>query len=186
MSTLWMNSTMQKKLFRLDSVSAGIFAGILGGIFMAIFWMVASAIASLGFWHPMELVGGMFYGVDSILGGVGPVLTGIFLHLFGTAALGAAFGAILPLDRFPGISLSSGQSATWGILFGMAAWAAATFVVLPALNETMSQRVALAAGWWFFSFLLFGSTLGITPMLRRAISHQVESFSYELNPRRAA
>jgi len=171
--------------FRKDSVTAGTIAGLVAGTAMALFLMIVSGLGGMGFWHPMELNGAIIYGVDAILGGVGPAFTGLVLHMISCALLGAIFGAILPIDRMPTNSKESGKSTGYGILFGVASWGFVTFFALPLLNQTMKDRIDLAPGWWFLSFLVFGATLGITPVLRRAISHQVENSAYD-DSRRAA
>lgn len=180
-----MNRT-KKNPFRKDSITAGIIAGLVAGAAMALLLMLASALGGMGFWHPLELHGAIFYGVDAILGGVGPALTGLVFHMFSCAFFGAVFGALLPIDRMPTNKRESGKSTGYGILFGVASWAFVTFLALPLLNQTMKDRVDLAPGWWFLSFLVFGPVLGITPVLRRAISHQADDASIYEENRRAA
>lgn len=166
--------------YRNDLIAAGAIAGFLGGACMALLTMILSASAGMGFWHPVELMSGIFYGVDSILGGVGPVITGIIVHAVLTTALGALFGALLPLPQ-----AESSRATGWGLVYGAICWAAITFVALPVLNQTMKDRVDLAPGWWFASFLLFGVVLGATPAIRAAIGREVERVTYE-ETRRAA
>jgi hypothetical protein len=168
------NTNSLRKSFRADSITAGIIAGIVGGVFMAILMMTVSGFGGMGFWHPIELAGGVIYGANSILGGVGPILTGIVIHLAAAALFGAGFGAILPAEQVPLKKARSGASTGWGIFFGILIWGLITFLALPLLNQTMKERVDLAPGWWFLSFLVYGSVLGITPMLRRAIGHNAE------------
>jgi hypothetical protein len=166
--------------YRNDLIAAGAIAGFLGGVCMALLAMILSASAGMGFWHPVELISGIFYGADAILGGVGPVITGLIIHAVTTTAAGALFGAILPLPQ-----AEASRATGWGLVFGAVSWAVATFVIMPLLNQTMKDRVDLAPGWWFASFLLFGLVLGATPAIRAAIGREVERVTYE-ETRRAA
>jgi hypothetical protein len=178
-----LKSTRQKIYFRKESIKAGALAGLLGGILMMGLLQLLSAFSGMGFWHPLELNGGLLYGVDSILGGPGPVLTGLALHALATAALGMGFGALLPVEN--PFAAETGRAVGWGGMYGVAAWVIAHFLLLPLVNPTMHARAELASGWWFLSFLLLGLVLGITPVLRRALSHQLETY-YQEEPRRAA
>jgi len=180
MAAITTTRTRYTDTFRNDLIAAGAIAGFLGGACMALLTMILSASAGMGFWHPVELMSGIFYGVDAILGGVGPVITGLIVHAILTTALGALFGAILPVDQ-----AESGRATGWGLVYGALCWAAITFVVLPVMNQTMKDRVDLAPGWWFASFLLYGVVLGATPAIRAAIGREVERVTYE-ETRRAA
>jgi hypothetical protein len=160
--------------YRNDLIAAGAIAGFLGGACMALLTMILSASAGMGFWHPVELMSGIFYGADAILGGAGPVITGLIVHAVLTTGLGALFGAILPYQQ-----AEASRATGLGLIYSVLCWAAVTFLVLPLINQTMKDRVDLAPGWWFASFLLFGIVLGATPAIRSAIGREVERATYE-------
>ena len=141
---------------------------------MALLTTILSASAGMGFWHPVELMSGIIYGAEAILGGAGPVITGLIVHFVLTTGLGALFGAILPVNQ-----AESSRATGLGLAFSVVCWAAITFVMLPVINQTMKDRVDLAPGWWFASFLLFGAVLGATPAIRSAIGREVERVTYE-------
>jgi hypothetical protein len=164
--------------YRNDNIAAGALAGFLGGVCMGILTMALSASAGMGFWHPIELMAGVFYGVDAILGGVGPAITGLIVHLVVFTGLGAIFGAMLPLQQ-------SSRTTGWGLVYGAVCWAVITFLALPLVNQTMKDRVDLAPGWWFAAFLLYGAVLGATPGIRLAIGREVKRITFE-ETRRAA
>lgn len=166
--------------YRNDYVAAGALAGFIGGACMGLLTMILSASAGMGFWHPVELMSGIFYGVDAILGGVGPVVTGLIVHLLITTGLGALFGALLPIKQ-----AETSRATGWGLVYGAICWATITFVALPLVNQTMKDRVDLSPGWWFASFLLYGAVLGATPVIRSAIGREVERITFE-ETRRAA
>jgi hypothetical protein len=167
--------------YRADSAAAGAVAGVIAGACMAVLLMIVSAAAGMGFWHPLALAGGLFYGVNAILDGIGPVLTGVIAHLSLTAVLGAIFGSLLSKEQG-----TVGRAAGWGLLYGIPCWAVTTYILLPLLNPTMGARVDLAPGWWFLSFLTFGFVLGVTPIIRQAIGRDLEEPVLEERPKAAA
>jgi hypothetical protein len=166
--------TRIKESYKADSTASGAMAGVIAGSCMALITMLISASAGMGFWHPLALMGAVFYGTGAIFGGLGPVVTGLIVHLIITAGLGAAFGSMLPRSQ-----ATTGKSAGWGILFGLASWGLVTYIVLPILNQTMRERIDLAPGWWFFSFLIYGLFLGFTPTIRQSIGRDVEHITFE-------
>lgn len=175
MATLITNRRRFTDSYRADNTAAGAVAGVAAGAVMGLCMMVLSAIGGMGFWHPIELASGMFYGVNAILGGAGPVITGLAVHLVSMGLWGALFGALLPIDQS-----ISGKSTGWGIAYGAACWAVLTYGALPLTNSVMSERVALAPGWWFFSCLAYGLVLGAaTPAIRKSISRQIDVVEIE-------
>ncbi len=158
--------------YRMDSIAAGAIAGLVGGILMGLSLMILSGVSGMGFLHPIELAGSTFYGVEAILGGTGPLVAGILVHLGSTSLLGALFGALLPMNQ-------QRKATSWGVFYGIFCWALVTFMALPLLNSTMQERVEWAPGWWFLSFLLYGSVLGNTPRIRVALTYNVDTPTYE-------
>jgi hypothetical protein len=147
----------------LVGAGPGAVAGIVSGVVMAATAMVVSAAMGNGFWFPVHLIGASLYGVDAILGGMAPGITGLLLHLGVSACYGAIFGLMTRIAS-PGYSASGG-----GMLYGVAVWAVMTFAILPWLNPTMFERVALTPYWWFAYHLEFGVVLGAAPAIARAM-----------------
>ncbi len=164
---MYTTSMVRGSDYKSTNILAGTIAGLLGGAAMALLMMVVSSAAGMGFWHPMEMVGALFYGVDALLGGAGPVVTGVLVHLLCTGAVGALFGALLPPRQ-----ATTGLATSWGVVAGVVCWAVDSFLLLPVFNQTMKDRVDLAPGWWFLSFVLMGAVLGATPAIRRSIARR--------------
>lgn len=163
-------------------VWAGVLSGLLAGAVLATVCMVQSARDGLGVLFPVQLMAGVFYGVDVILGGAGPFWAGLALNSALSAGLGVLFSLALRPDARTG-------DAVWGgLLFGFGVWTVQTYLLLPWLNPTFAERLAFVPGTWLFAHLCFGASLGVVARLRRRFvrrsGHAVPS-SLE-RPRRAA
>jgi hypothetical protein len=149
----------------------GMGAGLLAGLFMAVLLLLYSASVGEGLFFPLQLMAGVSYGVDVILGGAFITMAGLIVHLLVSAGLGAAFAVIFrPENRFSRFQLTQKQLILNGCLFGVAVWAIMTYVALPLFNPTMRDRVSLMPAVWFFVNVMFGVTLGALPSMLRALS----------------
>jgi hypothetical protein len=137
-------------------------AGLIAGAVMIAVALVVSAAEGNGFWFPAQLIGGAVFGVSAILGGTAPAITGLLTHFLWSAILGGIFGSLI--NRTTGLAEAIGG----GLLFSVATWAVMTFAVLPWVNPTLSDRVALTPYWWFAYHLVWGATLSCAAPLQRA------------------
>lgn len=139
----------------VELVAEGILVGFLAGALMALVAMIRSAAVGLGFWLPMKLISGLYFGVDTLLGGAPAVVLGIGTHLLVACFWGIVF-ALVTRGR---LLLPFGFAA--GLAYGAAVWAIMTYLVLPWADPTMLARANVAMNWFFFYHLVFGITLGL-------------------------
>lgn len=140
------------------SAGAGAAAGVVAGMVMGLVAMFRALGMGMSFWLPMQQIGALFYGVNALLGGVGPTIVGMMIHLAMSAGAGLLFGLVAA--RLPGV-----VAFFLGLLYGAGIWAMTTFLILPLIDPTMSDRVALAPGWWFGYHLIFGAVLALASPL---------------------
>lgn len=146
--------------------AGGALSGIIAGTAMMLALMAWSGSMGQGFWTPLELVGGAFLGVQSVLGGFWAGALGLVLHLATAAFWGVLFAGLVSLETTP-------VQGVWaGLVYGVAVWATMTWVGLPILDRTLEARVGLMEGAWFGSHLIYGAALFIAPGLRRRFSEQ--------------
>lgn len=143
-----------------DILVSGVLTGVIAGFVMTAILCAHFAVVGLGFWLPVQLFSGMFYGADAILGGTGPTIVGLAMALVASSVAGFIFSLILR-PRTP-----TSDALAFGLIFGIVMWALRTYLVLPAFNQTLSDRVTLIPGWWFFSHLAFGACMGLLPRIR--------------------
>ena len=133
---------------------AGALAGLIAGMVMGLVAMFHALSSGMSFWLPMQQIAGVVYGVEAVLGGVGPTVVGIIIHLALSACFGLLFGLIVA--RLPM------RGTLWlGLAYGVAIWLVASFAILPAINPTMQDRVAIMPGWWFGLHMIFGAVLSL-------------------------
>jgi hypothetical protein len=147
-----------------ERIGAGVIAGIIGAVLMGMWAMIQMALQGMGFWMPMELIDGTWAGPLVILGGAGYALGGLLTHMMFAAVTGAVFGLILPRGAGWGAALIG------GLLYGAVIWVMMAFIGLPLLNSTMSARVNMMQGSFFWEHLLYGFGLSFTPLLRRSFT----------------
>ena len=145
-----------------ERIIAGVVAGMIGAVLMGMWAMMQLAIQGMGFWMPMELIDGTWAGPMVILGGAGYALGGLLTHMMFAAMTGAVFGLLLPRG------IGWGGALLAGLLYGAVIWVVMAFVGLPLLNATMSARVNMMQGSFFWEHLLYGVGLSLTPLLRRS------------------
>jgi hypothetical protein len=146
-----------------DMLTTGIVAGLIAGLAMILFEMIWMAVAGVGFWIPARLVGTVAYGVPGFLHGAGPIIVGLLIH-FGIAILwGVLFAWIGPLDD-PLAALFGGAA------YGLFILAFMTFLILPSTDALMLRAVVTMLPMWILAHVVFGVSLVLTPVLRRAFA----------------
>jgi hypothetical protein len=141
--------------------AGGALAGIVAGLVMAVVMMIYFSVMGAGFWYPVENIAAVFFGIDALLGGAGVVIVGLLTHLLVSALLGMLFASLLQPRT------STGAAFFGGLAYGIGVWVVMTYIILPIFNPTMSARMAVTAGFWFFSHLIYGGFLAFTPGLVR-------------------
>ena len=152
----------------------GAFVGAVAGVAMAGWAMVASLIAGNGFLMPVQLIAATFFGEDALT--LTPIVfvCGLMLHMATSTALGAMLGPVL------GRPMPLWTSGLIGIFWGIAAWAAFTFVIMPQGNVVMRLATDKAPVTWFIGHVIFGGVLGLMPIsLPRVRSLAVRTDSHE-------
>lgn len=144
-----------------EIVGAGVVAGIAGGSAMAAFLLVWSAWRGRGMFSVVQAMGGLFYGHSAVGGGGGPIFWGLAIHFALSIALGVLFAAIVSRQMDPLAAVSG------GLFYGLAVWAAMTFVVVPLVDPTLRELVADGMFGWLAAHVPFGIALGVAPQLRR-------------------
>ena len=146
---------------RSEILEAGIVAGLLGGVLMAAVAMIQSAAVDLGFWLPLKLIAGLYFGVEALIGDGGVIVFGAITHLVTASLWGVVFAGLAGGRLHPGLAIIAGLG------FGVAVWFIMTYAVLPFANPTMLDRVNLSMGWFFVYHLIFGATLALSPQMAR-------------------
>ena len=145
-----------------EIAGAGAAAGIIGGMLMAMAMMIATAAGGMGFLAPLRLIAATFFGQDAMTG-AGPLVVGLMVHMMNSIVFGLIFAALAG-RRLPPL-----QAVMAGVAFGIAIWAAMTFMGLPLVNPMMRERVAMMPVPWFVAHVAFGMGLGTAPGLRRRL-----------------
>ncbi len=147
----------------------GVIAGVIGGCVLALIMMIVSAGYGLGFWSPMRQAAGLWAGVQALVDGGGIVILGILTWLAACAIGGVVFANLVSRQA------SGAGAVEGGIVYGFFFWLVSTFILLPILDPTMRQRIAMTPWWWFIGNLVFGAVLGLTPGIRRALGRSATS-----------
>ncbi|MBI4424654.1 MAG: hypothetical protein HY554_13055 [Elusimicrobia bacterium] len=146
---------------RSGIVLGGVFSGVFAGIVMALFATTASWALGNGFWTPVKEIACVAYGVDALVAGASAILAGVLIHLTIASCWGMLFAALLPRG-------SGAWTALWtGVLYSIGVWALMTYGVLPWGNEVQSARAGMMPDWFFYSHLVYGASLLVTPAFRR-------------------
>jgi uncharacterized membrane protein YagU involved in acid resistance len=167
-----MAETAQRQKFDTRQVElrarAGVLAGLVAAIGMGILAMVISYSLGEGAWFPFDLITGVFFGVSAVLGGPELAALGVFMHLFTGAVLGMIFAVLVS-------PLETARQAFWeGVIFGVLVWLVMSYLILPLLNPTMAERVAVVSGWWFLCHVAYGTLLYITPEIHRGFESRLQ------------
>lgn len=146
--------------------AAGLVAGMLGGILMIACMMGYAQAMGAGMMTPLKALAAFVYGVEAFVVGSDAILTGALLQLGSAIVLGILFALFISRRT----SMLAAMFA--GIIVGLAVWAAMELYVLPYQNPTMAARIALMPIGYFGAHLLYGLSLGMTPVFVRAFSKE--------------
>jgi hypothetical protein len=139
-----------------DAAADGVFAGLLAGLLMIAFLAVAGLVAG-------ETVTQALARFDP--GGGGSAAAGGIGHLGVSAMYGVMFALAVELSgRLTGAGRK--RIVILGITFGVALWALAEFVLLPASGSPLG---ALPWPRFLLAHLLYGSLLGMLVLRLRSV-----------------
>ena len=141
-------------------------AGVIGGLLMAAFLMVYAAVVLGNVMAPVFMWAATLGGPATVsgAGATGPILWGVLVHLFTSAALGAIFGVMV------GSRISTGSTLIWGAVYGLAVLLVMTFLVLPWANLTMYVGVQQLTGAWVIAHIVFGVGVALAPAFSRRMA----------------
>ncbi len=147
---------------------AGIVDGIFSAILMMGFMMAYSNAIGEGVTMPLKALGGLVYGVEALVAGSMAMLAGAGIQIGFSIVLGILFA--LCMSRRTSII----AALFAGLAIGIVIWVVMDLVVLPYMNPTMAARIALMPMAYFVAHLLFGLSLGLTPLFIRAFGGKVD------------
>lgn len=145
-------------------IAAGVTAGVIGAILMSGFMITYSNIVGQGLMMPLKMFGAIVYGVEALVAGWTAILAGASIQIGFSITLGILFA----LFTSRGTSIIKALFA--GMAVGIVIWAVMDLVVLPFMNPTMADRIALMPLAYFIAHLLYGIGLGMTPIFIRTFS----------------
>jgi hypothetical protein len=140
----------------LRTACAGAAAGLVGSIAMALTLMIHYHAEGFAPTYPLAGIGAVWFGGPHAPHAV-LATAGLVTHLGLGIVCGAAFAFL------DGNSESFGVALAVGLLYAIALWAIATYLVLPWADPYLYERVAQRDGWWLYSHLAFGAVLVMTP-----------------------
>ncbi|MEN9938429.1 MAG: hypothetical protein RLZZ387_5008 [Chloroflexota bacterium] len=154
---------------------AGAIAGLAGGIAMAIVGAMISFAIQESIWQtPKEIAAFLFGQAAAATPGfdAAPVIVGSLLHL----ALSALFGIgyALLISRVLRITTEYGAPVVGGLVYGLAIWLVAYFVVVPLLNPALLDAYAPS---FIIQNLVYGTVVGLVYMVARP-----ETYIYFVRP----
>lgn len=122
---------------------------------MALFSMSASFLRGPGVWMPVKLIGGFVLGPRAI-NSVGafdatPIVSGLVVHMAVSAGLGGLFGLLV-------VSLPAMTVALYGVVYALAIWFVALFLVLPVVDPLLVNNTDPV--FFAFSHITYGAILG--------------------------
>jgi hypothetical protein len=142
----------------LFTLANGAVVGAIAGVAMAGWAMVTSLINGNGFITPVQLIAATFFGEKALTLTPLVFVSGLMLHMATSMTLGAILGPVLsrPMPLW--------ASGVIGILWGVAAWALFTFVIMPQGNVVMHLATDKTPIRWFIGHVIFGAVLGFMPI----------------------
>lgn len=127
----------------------GLIGGAVAGVVMGAFAMIAMAVSGDGFFHPLELIGSIWWGAATT--GTSVIVVGLATHLAMAMALGLLYSYLFPFAKV--------DPAIQGLVYGAVVWFLAQIVVLPQVAGYISDGFTV---WMFLAaHLLFGVSLGL-------------------------
>lgn len=150
--TTWADS-IAKRLPNVPGLGGAI-AGIVGGLAMLIVAALLSTAMGEDLWRePREIALPLFGSAQT---GWAPILVGTILHFLVAALFGAIFGIVSRrLLRLPS---DYGAQVVAGLIYGLALWVLAYFVVLPILNPALLDTYAPS---FVIQHLVYGVVTGL-------------------------
>jgi hypothetical protein len=136
----------------------GALAGLGGGIAMALVGLFLALATGADVWAAPKLIAGALGGSPTVAAGfeAGPVVLGTIMHLAFSMGMGALFGIVFRrIFRLPS---SFGVPIVSGLVYGLAIWFVAYFMVLPILNSGLLQ---VYAPGFVIQNLTYGVVLGL-------------------------
>lgn len=126
----------------------GLIGGAIGGIVMGAFAMIVMAITGDGFFHPLELIGSIWWGAATT--GSAVIVAGLFTHVAVAMVLGLVYSYAFPFAKV--------EPVVQGLVFGAVVWFVAQILVLPQVAAYISDGFTV---WMFLAaHVLFGASLG--------------------------
>ncbi len=168
------------------TISRAALAGVIASVAMGMVAMLAAATyQDTGFFTPLYHIASLVVAPDSMMDSMmaaaagttftftaGPALVGLMIHMMVGAMFGAVFGLIL--TRLPDLTTTTRIGA--GMAFGVAAFAASAFVLLPIMSVVANDSDAIknmASMVGYPTFLLehvvFGMVLGALSVVATAL-----------------
>lgn len=126
----------------------GLIGGAVAGVVMGAFAMIAMAISGDGFFHPLELIGSIWWGAATT--GASVIVVGLLTHLAVAMILGLLYSYLFPFTKV--------EPVVQGVVYGAVVWFLAQIVVLPQVASYISDGFTV---WMFLAaHLVFGVSLG--------------------------
>ena len=136
----------------------GAVAGLFAALLMVLLSPLLSWLSGLSIWTPPKLIAATVYGPDVVTTPgfvLGPVLTGLVLHVVTSIMLGSVFGVVY--HRLLHLTTDFGTALLIGLCYGILIFVGAYFVVLPAINPALAEAVLAP---FLAQNLVFGLCLG--------------------------
>lgn len=126
----------------------GLIGGAIGGVLMGAFAMIVMAITGDGFFHPLELIGSIWWGAATT--GAAVIVVGLLTHLAVSLVLGLLYAYLFPFAKV--------DPLVQGVVYAAVVWFVAQIVVLPQVASYVSDGFPV---WQFvLAHLVFGLSLG--------------------------
>src|SRR5262249_44442364 len=133
----------------------GSIAGIVGGLAMIIVAALLSAAMGQDVWREPREIAMLVFGAAAQRGWA-PIVVGTLMHFIVAALFGAIFGIVSRrLLRLPS---DYGAQVLAGLIYGMALWVLAYFIVLPIVNPALLDTYAPS---FLIQHLVYGVVTGL-------------------------
>jgi hypothetical protein len=138
----------------------GLVAGVVAAALMLLVAMLSTGLAGLGWYSPLELVGGLATGSPARLQAglqLSTAIAGVFVYLFAGAAWGALFGLLV--GRYLG-DLTQSEGLWLGAFYGILVWVLDIFTLMARIDPATAHAIPL----WFgaLTHVGYGAVLGVT------------------------
>lgn len=156
---------------------SGLIAGLIGGVMMAIVGAALAIAIGDDLWKAPKLIATFVVSSDAIAAPgflAGPVVIGSLIHLLLSALFGVGFSVLI--TRIWRMPLTYGAPMVLGLVYGLAIWLVAYFIVLPLINPLVLTIYAP-------SFLIQNLTYGISTGLAYGVLHSASYPRYAGKPR---